>query len=88
MMFPEIQNDVDLRDTELPKLTATGCSGRYHRSSLRLRRSMHWRRRHPFIRKSLASFGSLADILTSPRLGRFTLNHGRWAAHPHEHFAA
>ena len=27
-------------------------------------------------------FGSLADILTSPRHVRFTPNNGRWAAHP------
>ena len=30
-------------------------------------------------------FGSLADILTSPRHVRFTPNNGRWAAHPSQH---
>jgi hypothetical protein len=32
-------------------------------------------------------FGSLADILTSPRHVRFTPNNGRWAAHPSQHLA-
>jgi hypothetical protein len=36
---------------------------------------------------SYVRFGSLADILTSPRLVRFTPNHGRWAAHPSQHLA-
>jgi hypothetical protein len=31
-------------------------------------------------------FGSLADILTSPRHVRFTPNNGRWTAHPNQHF--
>jgi hypothetical protein len=30
-------------------------------------------------------FGSFADILTSPRHVRFTLNSGRWAVHPSQH---
>jgi len=30
-------------------------------------------------------FGSLADILTSPRHVRFVPNNGRWAAHPSQH---
>ena len=32
-------------------------------------------------------FGSLADILISPRHDRFTPNNGRWAAHPSQHLA-
>jgi hypothetical protein len=32
-------------------------------------------------------YGSLADILTSPRHVRFTPNNGRWAAHPSQHLA-
>ena len=32
-------------------------------------------------------FGSVADILTSPRHVRFTPNNGRWAAHPSQHLA-
>src|SRR6187431_3315422 len=32
-------------------------------------------------------FGSLADILTSPRHVRFTPNNGRWAAHPSQYLA-
>ena len=32
-------------------------------------------------------FGSLADILISPRHVRFTPNNGRWAAHPSQHLA-
>ena len=32
-------------------------------------------------------FGSLADILTSPRHVRFTSNNGSWAAHPSQHLA-
>ena len=31
-------------------------------------------------------FGSLAEILTSPRYDRFTLQNGRWTAHPSQHF--
>ena len=30
-------------------------------------------------------FGSLADMLTSPRHLHFTPNNGRWAAHPSQH---
>jgi hypothetical protein len=32
-------------------------------------------------------FGSLADIVTSPRHVRFTPNNGRWMAHPSQHLA-
>ena len=32
-------------------------------------------------------FGSLADILISPRHIRLTPNNGRWAAHPSQHLA-
>jgi hypothetical protein len=40
-------------------------------------------------RKSLRDvrYGSLADVLTSPRHVRFTPNNGRWAAHPSQHLA-
>ena len=31
-------------------------------------------------------FGSLADMLTSPRHVGFTLNNGRWTEHPSQHF--
>jgi hypothetical protein len=37
--------------------------------------------------ESNVSFGSLADILTSPHHVRFTPNNGRWAAHPSQHLA-
>jgi hypothetical protein len=32
-------------------------------------------------------YGSLADILTSPRHVRFTPNNGHWSAHPSQHLA-
>jgi hypothetical protein len=32
-------------------------------------------------------YGSLADILTSPRHVRFTPNNGSWAAYPSQHLA-
>jgi hypothetical protein len=32
-------------------------------------------------------FGSLADILTSPRHVRFSSNNGHWAAHSNQHLA-
>ena len=38
--------------------------------------------RRPYVR-----FGSLADVLTSPRHVRFTPNYGRWAPHPSQHLA-
>ena len=39
------------------------------------------------IKHANVRYGSLADILTSPRHVRFTPNNGRWAAHPSQHLA-